>query len=64
MTVCISDIIFRHDPLNDEALAAKCQVLSHQGKKGLAKRAYDRFCKEYRDSMGEDYEVAFAELAK
>lgn len=64
MVVCISDIIFRHDPLNDEALAAKCQVLCHQGKKGLAKRAYDRFCKEYRDSMGEDYEVPFAELAK
>lgn len=64
MIVCISDIIFRHDPLNDEALAAKCQVLCHQGKKGLAKRAYDRFCKEYRDSMGEDYEVSFAELAK
>ena len=64
MVLCIADILFLHDPLNDEALAAKCQVLYHQGKKGLAKRAYDRFCKEYKDSLNEDYEVAFSELIK
>lgn len=64
MVLCIADIIFLHDPLNDEALAAKVQVLSRQGKKGIAKRAYDRFCKEYKDSMAEDYEIAFADLAK
>lgn len=64
MVLCIADIIFLHDPLNDEALAAKVQVLCRQGKKGIAKRAYDRFCKEYKDSMAEDYEIAFADLAK
>lgn len=64
MVLCIADIIFLHDPLNDKALAVKCQVLSRQGKKGIAKRTYDRFCKEYKDSMNEDYEVAFADLMK
>lgn len=64
MTLCIADIMFLHDPLNDEALAAKVQVLCRQGKKGIAKRTYDRFCKEYKDSMAEDYEIAFSELAK
>lgn len=64
MTLCIADIMFLHDPLNDEALAAKVRVLCRQGKKGIAKRTYDRFCKEYKDSMAEDYEIAFADLAK
>lgn len=62
MVIRLSDIMFLHDPLNEEALAAKCAVLSAQGKKGIARNVYDRFCKEYRESMGEDYQVAFADL--
>lgn len=58
----LADIMFLHDPLNEEALAAKCAVFSAQGKKGIARNLYDRFCKEYRDSMGEDYKTAFADL--
>lgn len=58
----LADLIFLHDPLNEEALTAKCAVLSAQGKKGIARNVYDRFCKEYRDSMGEAYKVPFAEL--
>jgi len=62
MIIRLADIMFLHDPLNEEALAAKCAVLSAQGKKGIARNLYDRFCKEYRDSMGENYKVPFAEL--
>ena len=58
----LADIMFLHDPLNEEALAAKCAVLSAQGKKGIARNVYDRFCKEYRDSMGENYKTPFADL--
>ena len=58
----LADIMFLHDPLNEEALAAKCTVLSAQGKKGIARNLYDRFCKEYHDSMGETYKVPFADL--
>lgn len=58
----LADLIFLHDPLNEEALTAKCAVLSAQGKKGIARNVYDRFCKEYRNSMGEAYKVPFAEL--
>jgi len=54
MILRLADIMFLHDPLNEEALAAKCAVFSAQGKKGIARNLYDRFCKEYRDSMGED----------
>lgn len=58
----LADIMFLHDPLNEEALTAKCAVLSAQGKKGIARNVYDRFCKEYHESMGEKYKVEFADL--
>ena len=58
----LADIIFLHDPLNEEALTAKCSILVAQGKKGIARNVYDRFCKEYRESMGEEYKVGFADL--
>lgn len=62
MVLRITDIIFRHDPLNEEALAAKCSVFYVQGKKGLAKSVYDRFCKEYRESLGEEYKTPLCDL--
>ena len=62
MVLRLADIMFLHDPLNEEALTAKCAVLSAQGKKGIARNVYDRFCKEYRESMGEEYKVEFADL--
>ena len=62
MIIRLADIMFLHDPLNEEALAAKCSVLVTQGKKGIARNLYDRFCKEYHDSIGETYKVPFADL--
>ena len=62
MIIRLADIMFLHDPLNEEALAAKCAVLAAQGKKGIARNLYDRFCKEYHDSMGESYKIPFADL--
>lgn len=58
----ITDILFLHDPLNEEALVAKCSILYLQGKKGLAKSVYDRFCKEYKESLGEEYKIPLCNL--
>ena len=60
----ITDIMFLHDPLNEEALAAKCSVMFLEGKKGIAKSVYDRFCKEYRESLGEDYKIPLSKLCE
>lgn len=60
----IADILFLHDPLSEEALVAKCSVLFAQGKKGIVKSVYDRFCKEYKDSLGEEYKVPLCNLYK
>ena len=62
MVLRIADILFLHDPLSEEALAARCSVYYTQGKKGLAKSVYDRFCKEYKESLGEDYQVPLLKL--
>lgn len=62
MVLRIADILFLHDPLSEEALAARCSVYYAEGKKGLAKSAYDRFCKEYKESLGEDYQVPLFKL--
>ncbi len=62
MILRIADIVFLHDPLSEEALAAKCDVLSAQGKNGIARNVYDRFCKEYRKSIGEEFGKSFSEL--
>lgn len=61
-TLRIVDVLFLHDPLNEEALKVKCSVLYAQGKKGLAKSVYDRFCKEYKESLGEEYTTPLCSL--
>lgn len=58
----IADTIFLHDPLNEEALSAKCSILYNQRMKGIAKNVYDKFCKEYNESLGEKYKVSFTDI--
>lgn len=60
----IADVMFLHDPLNEEALIAKCKVLCDAGKKGIAKNVYDKFVKEYKDMLGEEYKTLFSDLFK
>lgn len=60
----IADVMFLHDPLNEEALIAKCKVLCEAGKKGIAKNVYDKFAKEYKEMMGEEYKTPFSDLFK
>lgn len=60
----IADTMFLHDPLNEDALLAKCSILFSEGKKGIAKSVYDRFCKEYRESLGENYKTPLSELCE
>ena len=60
----IAETISLHDMLNEEALFAKCKVLSRRKMLGLAKNIHAKFCKEYLKSMGEDYSVSFADACK
>lgn len=58
----IADTIFLHDPLNEEALSAKCSILYNRKMKGIAKNVYDKFCKEYNESLGEKYKPSFTDI--
>lgn len=60
----IAETISLHDMLNEEALFAKCIVLSKRKMYGLAKNIYAKFSKEYLKNMGEEYAVSFAEACK
>lgn len=51
----IADAILKMDPINDDAIAIKCNALFKMGKRGLAKTAFDNFNKEYKLLLGEDY---------
>lgn len=51
----IADDIIRIDPINEEAVAIKCNILYEMGKKGLAKTAFDSFTREYKSLLGEPY---------
>lgn len=58
----IANTLFQHDFINEDALFVTCRILCGQGKKSLAKVAYDRFCKEYTNMMGTEYGVKFSKI--
>tara|TARA_R110002020_G_scaffold421615_1_gene630742 strand:+ start:1390 stop:3918 length:2529 start_codon:yes stop_codon:yes gene_type:complete len=58
----LSDSILKLDPLNDEALKQRCYSLSKLGKKGQALTAYNQFCKDYLNLLGEEFKTEFSDL--
>lgn len=58
----VANCIFFFDQLNEEALAYKCKCLVLLGRHGMAKDAYLKFAKEYRENYGHDFEKPFAEI--
>ena len=60
----IADSILKFDPLNDEALKMKCFSLFSLGKKGQALAAYQQFCKDYSNMLGQEFEIDFNEIVE
>lgn len=58
----IANTMFQHDFINEEALHVKCTILYKQGKKGLAQRVYDQFCKEYTNLLGVEYPMSLKQI--
>lgn len=59
MILRIADTMFLHDPLNEKALSAKCSILYKNARKGLAKKVFDKFVREYEETLGEVYKTSF-----
>lgn len=62
MKIEISNVIFVHDALNEDALQIKCICLVEMGKNGLAKNIYNSFMKEYKEWFGVEYKFTFEQL--
>lgn len=58
----IANVIFLSDHLNEEALKYKCRSLVLLGRHGLAKDAYAKFAKEYRENYGQEFEKSFTQI--
>jgi len=60
----LSDTIFIHDPLNEDALGIKCHNLVQMGKHGLARKVYTTFAKEFKSLFDTDFESTFEQILK
>ncbi len=58
----LTDCIFVFDTVSEEALKLQCRLLIRQGKHSLAKNAYNRFIKEYKQLYDEEYGLSFNEV--
>lgn len=58
----IAETILTYDSINEDAIAIKCQVLYHVGKKGLAKSVYNNFIRDYKALLGEVYSKTLKNL--
>ena len=59
LLILIAETILKYAPLNEEALSLKCRSLYSLGKKGMAKKSYDSFCKEYTAILDTKFDVPF-----
>lgn len=58
----LAEVISINDPLNENALSKKIEILIRQGKLSLAHTAYDNFTKLYFELYQEKYPVDFKSL--
>lgn len=58
----IAETVARHDPLSEEALEVKCRILAKRKIPGMAKKTYERFCKEYDKSFGQEFPRSFSDI--
>lgn len=60
----IAQTISCHEALSEDAMKAKCILLSRKKMVGQAKKVYAKFCKEYLQSLGEEYPISFPDVCK
>ena len=58
----LSTIVLSYAPLNEEAIAIKCQSLYNMGKRGSAKKSYNEFCELYFKILDSNFDKTFKEL--
>ncbi len=62
MNILIANTILKFSPLNEVAISLKCKGLYAIGKKGLARKSYNNFCKEYFSLLDSKFNTSFKDL--
>jgi two-component SAPR family response regulator len=58
----LTNCMFMFDMVSEEAMTLQCSTLVKLGKHSLAKKAYEKFLKEYKLLYGEDYDKSFISI--
>lgn len=58
----VADTIMLYDSLDESVLRERCSIYRSQGNLGLAKEAYDAFCRDYKATIGDDYKISFKDI--
>jgi DNA-binding SARP family transcriptional activator len=58
----LADCIFNFDYINEDAMILKCKAQYCKGKHSHAQTSYDKFCKEYLNMYGQEYERGFLDI--
>ncbi|MCD8029344.1 MAG: hypothetical protein LUF85_00450 [Bacteroides sp.] len=59
---CVIIHFFRFDPLNEYTLQPRIQRYVALGKHSLAKKAYERFAREYSEAYGQKFGKSFIDI--
>ena len=64
MAYKIAETISLHELLSEEAMIAKCRILSKRKMIRMAQNVHQKFCKEYFRSLGEEYPHSFVSVCR
>jgi len=62
LLVDLSDVLLIHDSIDEGAIQIKCKNLYKQGRKGLSKQCFDKFCAEYKLILNEDTKLKYESI--
>ncbi|SNR43802.1 Two-component response regulator, SAPR family, consists of REC, wHTH and BTAD domains [Lutibacter agarilyticus] len=62
LNILIAETILKYDPLSEVALSLQCKSLYNLGKKGLAKKCYNHYCKEYLELLDSKFDKTFKNI--
>ena len=62
LQIQIADAVLAGDPIDEDAVAARCRALYKLGHKGMAKETYDRFCAAFRGLLDAEPSLSWREI--
>jgi two-component SAPR family response regulator len=64
LVISLTDLIFKFDNINEEALVLKCKALTLIGRHTIAINVYNKFTRDYKVLFGAEFDKQFADILK